>query len=71
VAGIKTFEVRKADRPFAVADLLELDEVVPQTSGPPLRTGRVARARVTYLFHDEHLLAGHVVMGIRFEGVTE
>ncbi len=54
IRGAKTFELRQDDRGFAVGDTLVLREWVPDPSYLVDRgryTGRVHRARVTYLLH--------------------
>ena len=47
-SGVKSFEVRKNDRKFAVGDELLLREWEPRTES---YTGRVTRKRVTYMAH--------------------
>jgi len=46
--GVKTFEVRKDDRHFAVGDELVLCEWIPETES---FTGRQLRKRITYMMH--------------------
>lgn len=45
----KHHEVRRADRPFAVGDMLFLREWDPLVDGEVKYTGRTLRARVTYI----------------------
>jgi hypothetical protein len=47
--GSKTYEIRKADRPFAVGDTLVLREFIPQQANPGIYTGRAIHAEVTWL----------------------
>lgn len=51
LAGRKTYEVRRFDRPFKVDDVLKLREYRPQWIGTlaPGYTGRVLFAEVTYI----------------------
>jgi hypothetical protein len=46
MAGEKTHEIRKADRPFAVGDVLRLSEWDPRSG---TFTGRALQADVTYV----------------------
>lgn len=46
MAGVKTFEVRKMDRPFAVGDTLRLEEWDPETQQ---YTGAMLLKAVTYV----------------------
>lgn len=64
LSGAKTFEVRKADRPFAVGDRLELQEFVPGIDGG--YTGREHDCDVTYILPggDFGLAPDVVVMGL-------
>lgn len=74
-SGLKTFEVRYADRNFGVGDELHLREYVPSD---PLRhvqawggryTGRECRAVVTYLLRDPRYVApGSVALSISILG---
>jgi hypothetical protein len=61
VTGKKSFEFRKDDRPYAVGDVLRLDEWDPSTAA---FTGRTADRRVTYLAHGGLIPDGYVVMSI-------
>src|SRR5437773_1816891 len=47
--GRKTFELRKADRPFAVGDRLRLDEFIPGGTWRGDYTGRRLKAQVSHL----------------------
>lgn len=60
VSGVKRFEIRKTDRPFAVGDTLVLRDWNPDTGS---YTGRSCAVRVTYLTH-MFLPPGLVVLGI-------
>lgn len=62
--GEKPFEVRKFDRPFAVGDVLELQEFVPGVDGG--FTGREFDARVTYLLSGGQfgVEPGYCVLGL-------
>lgn len=63
LTGKKRFEVRKADRPFAVGDLLALNEY----DGFEKRyTGRSCVVGVDYMLSDpEYVKEGYVILGIR------
>lgn len=63
-SGLKTFEVRKNDRWFAVGDRLLLREWEPGPNG--CFTGRAMTVKVTYLLGGpfEGLKPGYVAMGI-------
>lgn len=62
-SGAKSFEVRVADRNFAVGDRLDLLEFDPAPGGG--FTGAEYRVDVTYLIEDsQFILAGSVIMGI-------
>ena len=62
VAGNKTFEVRQADRPFAVEDLLALNEWDPKTEE---YTGASVLMKVTNLWKEPtHVREGYVIMSI-------
>lgn len=37
--GLKTFEIRRADRPFSVGDRLRLREWIPSVTGEPSDSG--------------------------------
>lgn len=67
-SGAKTFEVRKADRPFAVGDELDLREWDPETGE---YTGSfLSRIFVTYVLRGPGFGVedGFVVMGFRMDG---
>jgi hypothetical protein len=73
----KRFEIRRADREFAVGDYLVLREFDPDTNdGEGTYTGRAVVARVRYVLEasDEavpgFLMRGFVVMDIDLMGVT-
>lgn len=66
--GEKPFEVRKADRGFAVGDTLRLREYEP---GPDKYTGREIERRVSYVVSGDDVMGfafgvrpGFVVMGL-------
>lgn len=61
IKGIKTFEIRKNDRPYQVGDTLVLHE---WENGR--YTGEVAKKTITYILNDNSgfVLKGHVVMSI-------
>lgn len=61
-AGIKPFDLRKDDRPYAVDDLLILREYDPEAE---IYTGYVICAVVISLLRGEWLAPGYVAMGIR------
>lgn len=57
---LKTFEVRKADRPFAVDDFLALNEYTEYGY-----TGRCILVRVTYILKSkEYCKDGYWIMGV-------
>ncbi|MET0410404.1 MAG: ASCH/PUA domain-containing protein [Polyangiaceae bacterium] len=63
--GSKTFELRKADRPFAVGDTLVLREYDPETSE---YSGRLVEALVTYVLDAVPFFGledDHCIMSIR------
>ncbi len=62
-SGVKPFEVRKADRPYAVGDVLLLREWRPDWKD---YTGRVIRRRVSYILPGGSfgIEDGYVVMGL-------
>ena len=64
--GRKTFEVRKADRLFAVGDVLRLAEWLPVAQD---FTGRVCFRRVTYVLRGGHfgIEDGFCVLGLVVE----
>lgn len=60
-AGMKTFDIRVADRKFKVGDNLVLCEYVNGRY-----TGAAVQRVITYVMSDpEYVLAGSVVLGIR------
>jgi hypothetical protein len=61
--GVKPFEVRMADRPFAVGDTLVLEEWDPEERS---YTGHSVEARVTYLLPGGSfgVAEGYCVMGV-------
>lgn len=62
-AGQKQFEVRKDDgRNFAIGDNLQLKEWDPKTE---MYTGRLIRARVTYIYRGEMVAPGHCILSIK------
>ncbi len=62
VTGKKTFEVRRADRPFAEGDFLALNEWNPTTEG---YTGASVLMKITYLLKDpKYVREGFVIMSI-------
>ena len=62
VTGKKTFEARRADRPFAEGDLLALNEWNPKTEG---YTGASLLVKVTYIWRDPtYVREGFVIMSI-------
>jgi len=66
--GVKTFEVRKHNRPFETGDDLLLREWQPDggTDGGGYYTGRSLVARVTYLLKEpDYCKEGFCIMGIR------
>jgi hypothetical protein len=50
LAGVKTFELRAADRDYKVGDILHLKEWSNQTQQ---FTGRELKRRVTYVMHGQ------------------
>lgn len=60
--GHKTFEIRKADRPFAIGDYLALNEI----DEDGFYTGRALLTEVTYLLFDpEYCKEDYVTIGIK------
>lgn len=51
VSGRKTFEIRKNDRNFQVADILILEEV-EFIKGETIPTGNSVKVEVTYILND-------------------
>ena len=63
IEGIKTFEVRKNDRPFQVGDLLALNEWDAEIER---YTGRSCLVLIDYILNDEaYCKEGYVVLGIK------
>lgn len=63
ISGIKTFEVRKADRPFKVGDLLALNEYDPDTKE---YTNRCCVVYIDCILNDsEYCKEGYVILGIK------
>ena len=63
ISGIKTFEVRKADRPFKVGDLLALNEYDPDTKE---YTNRCCLVYIDYILNDSNYCKeGYVILGIK------
>jgi len=61
VSGKKTFEVRKADRPFKVGDLLALNEFENQSY-----TGASCLVYIDYILNNKEMLkADYIVMSIK------
>lgn len=60
--GVKTFEVRKDDRGFAVGDMLLLREYDAEAD---TYSGRWLTTQVTYILGGAFTLPGTVVMGIK------
>lgn len=62
-AGIKTFEVRKNDRPFQVGHPILLQEYNPETNS---YTGKEWSGTITYLMADtDFVKKGYVILGIK------
>lgn len=62
-SGIKTFEIRKKDRPYKVDDCLYLLEYNLETK---TKTGKGSIVIVTYILDNEdYCKSGYVVLGIR------
>ena len=63
IAGRKTFEVRKADRPFDAGDLLALNEYSNELG---TYTGRYCLVHVDYMWSDtRYVREGYVIMSIK------
>ena len=64
INGIKTFEVRKADRPFKIGDKLLLREWSPKTEQ---YTGAVLTRQISYILHGGQfgIEEGFIVMGLQ------
>ena len=66
--GLKTFEVRKCDRPFAVGDSLYLQEY---DSVKKAYSGRSIWVVVSYILKDKPFVPdGYVIMGIKIIGTS-
>lgn len=62
ISGKKTFEIRKADRPFAVGDLLALNEFDPNIPG---YTDNSCLVYVDYILSGDYCKDGYAVMSIK------
>lgn len=63
ISGIKTFEVRKADRPFKVGDLLALNEYDPDTKE---YTNRCCVVYIDCILNDsKYCKEGYVILGVK------
>lgn len=63
IAGKKTFEIRKFDRPFHKGDLLALNEY---DADRKCYTGNSCLVYIDYLLNDkEYCKQGYIVMGIK------
>lgn len=62
ISGKKTFEVRKADRPFSVGDLLALNEFDPSIPG---YTDNSCLVYVDYILSGDYCKEGYVTMSIK------
>ena len=63
LSGEKSFEVRKADRPFHKDDLLALNEFNPETRS---YTGRSCLVQIDYILNDpEYVKKDYVILGIK------
>lgn len=63
VKGIKTFEVRKYDRPFKIGDAILLQEYDPEAG---IYTGKEWSGSITYLLDDPLFVKkGFCVLGIK------
>jgi hypothetical protein len=61
ISGVKTFEIRKNDRPFKVGDLLALNEYDGQSY-----TGNSCLVYIDYILADaDYVREGMVVMSIK------
>lgn len=63
-SGRKSFEVRRADRPFQIGDVLELQEFDIHTEK---LTGRTCRRRIVYVLADAEdfgVKRGYAVLGL-------
>jgi hypothetical protein len=63
-SGLKSFEIRKADRNFQLGDTLLLQEFDPEKKS---YTGQEWQGHITYVFTDEAfgLKKGYVLLGIK------
>lgn len=60
----KQFEVRKADRPYAVGDFLALNEFNPKEAENNGYTGRSVLVKIIYIFDDaEYCKDGYIIIG--------
>lgn len=58
----KLFEVRRNDRPFAIGDVLILEEFTPYGG----YSGAYIKAEITYILNDlQFCKQGYVILGIR------
>ena len=63
ISGRKGFEVRKADRPFKVGDLLALNEYNAETKS---YTGASCLVYIDYILNAaEYVKSGYVILGIK------
>ena len=64
INGTKNFEVRKADRPFKLADILLLREFNPDTNK---YTGAACTRQIEYILNGGEfgIEAGYVVLGLK------
>lgn len=62
ISGKKTFEVRKADRPYAVGDMLALNEFDPNIPG---YTDNSCLVYVDYILSGDYCKEGYVTMSIK------
>lgn len=62
ISGRKTFEIRKADRPFAVGDMLALNEFDPNIPG---YTDNSCVVYVDYILTGDYCKDGYVTMAIK------
>ena len=62
ISGKKSFEIRKADRPFAVGDILALNEFDPTIPG---YTDNSCLVYVDYILSGDYCKEGYVTMSIK------
>ena len=62
ISGRKTFEVRKADRPYAVGDMLALNEFDPTIPG---YTDNSCLVYVDYILSGDYCKEGYVIMSVK------